>query len=163
MTYQTDDSYFSKLYEKHYGAKQKRLPILDQPNRSMITIPSPFKNISKYPSGAIKESEVQIRVQEAFGGTREVETICGFIDVLVDTPEPLLIEVKNTDGWKSGIGQLLAYGIDYPNHRKVLLLFNPKARLLNDREYRENLSKVCDHCNISCWLYSRNGELSSLT
>ena len=37
-----------------------------------------------------------------------------------------LIEIKNANGWKSAVGQLLMYGHYYPNHQKVMYLFDVK-------------------------------------
>lgn len=65
----------------------------------------------KYYSDLIAEEE---------NGKREVETDCGFIDVLTDSK---VIEVKQADNWKHAVGQVLMYGISYQEHEKWLYLF----------------------------------------
>ena len=64
------------------------------------------------------------------GGECEVKTPVGYIDVL--TPK-VLYEVKEVGGWKGALGQVLAYGHYYPNHKLKLYLYgeaSTKQKLL---------------------------------
>lgn len=78
------------------------------------------------------EKHVQDRIAEILDGKTEVPVKVGRIDVLT---ENLLIEVKNANNWMHGIGQLVTYGYYYPDHVKVLVLFDG-----------EESSDVMDHC-----------------
>lgn len=55
----------------------------------------------------------------------EISTIYGGIDVLTDTQ---VIEVKKYQHWKKGIGQLMTFGLLYPDHEKVLILLGKIER-----------------------------------
>ena len=50
----------------------------------------------------------------------EVPVPCGRIDVLTDSE---IIEVKEAKGWKGAIGQIISYGIYYPERTKRIHLF----------------------------------------
>ena len=67
------------------------------------------------------EAEVQEQLASQLGAQREVECRSGRIDLLTDR---LLIEVKCIDDWKCGLGQLVAYGLDYPERERVLYLYD---------------------------------------
>ena len=91
------------------------------------------------------EAAVQEELAEMLGADREVECSTGYIDLLTDdllieglgvtqpSTQDLTVEVKCTDGWQKGVGQLLTYGLDYPNHRRILYLYDGKPK----REVRE--------------------------
>jgi hypothetical protein len=66
------------------------------------------------------EKMIQIRLFAELGGQMEVITPAGAIDLLTSTT---LIEIKHIKHWKSGVGQLLVFGVDYPEHQKRLHLF----------------------------------------
>ena len=66
------------------------------------------------------EKEIQGRLQVQLGGEIEVCTEFGYIDLLTKNE---LIEIKEASNWKHGVGQLLAYGVFYENHRLRLHLF----------------------------------------
>lgn len=51
----------------------------------------------------------------------EVETPNGKIDILTDD---YIIEIKKYNGYKHALGQLLAYAQEYPNHKKIIYLFD---------------------------------------
>ena len=55
------------------------------------------------------------------GGTKEVKTPAGNIDLLTPTH---IIEVKIAHNWKHGLGQLLAYSEYFPYYAKRLHLFS---------------------------------------
>lgn len=70
----------------------------------------------------------------------------------------MLIEVKFFKEWKEGIGQLVLYGLEYPNHKKVLHLFgrfrtlkNNSNRILTSELIKSKcklLKQVCNECNF---------------
>jgi hypothetical protein len=73
------------------------------------------------------EREVQMKLKEELGAMSEVQThFCmymqktGYIDLLTDIE---LIEIKEAALWKHALGQVLAYGEHYPEHRRVIYLF----------------------------------------
>ena len=66
------------------------------------------------------EKEIQDRLHKQLGGEIEVCTEFGYIDLLTTNE---LIEIKESSNWKHGVGQLLAYGVFYKNHRIRLHLF----------------------------------------
>lgn len=68
-----------------------------------------------------KERKWQLEIASREGGECEVETRFGRIDVLTQTK---LIEIKKASNWKHAIGQVLVYGIDYPEHEKWIYLFD---------------------------------------
>jgi len=68
----------------------------------------------------IGEYKISKYLQDKLGGQTEVNTPTGKIDLLTDS---LLIEIKEFANWKTGIGQLFAYGYFYPSHKKVLYFY----------------------------------------
>ncbi|BAY66822.1 DNA-damage-inducible protein (plasmid) [Calothrix brevissima NIES-22] len=60
------------------------------------------------------------RLQKKLGGTREVQTPAGFIDLLTDEQ---IIEVKKVNSWKAAVGQVEIYRDYYPFHEKRIHLF----------------------------------------
>lgn len=67
------------------------------------------------------EKQIQKKLHEQLGGSIEVETEFGYIDLLTDIS---IIEIKDGYNWKHGFGQLIVYSQFYPNHIKILHLFN---------------------------------------
>lgn len=65
------------------------------------------------------ERDISRLLAARMGGECEVKTPAGFIDVLTPTK---LYEVKEASGWKGALGQALAYGRYYPNHKLRLYL-----------------------------------------
>lgn len=76
--------------------------------------------------GLFSESDASQRLASELVGRREVVTPVGRIDVLTDRS---IIEVKQFNSWKQGIGQLIAYSYYYPKHKKVLALFGNRLEL----------------------------------
>jgi hypothetical protein len=72
------------------------------------------------PTSRSIEAQVRDRLQAKLGGIAEASCICGPIDLLTDQE---LIEVKRIDDWKTGLGQVIAKGLEYPQHRRHLYLF----------------------------------------
>ena len=124
----------SKCIAKHFmpqnwTTKQK----VDRLNEMFKTLPPPEEVEGL-------EFEVVKRIQSQIGGEREVACSNGFIDLLTSD---LIIEVKKCNMWKHALGQILVYGIDYPNHQKKLFLFD-----VNDNSKCENVRKLCDMYNV---------------
>ena len=71
-------------------------------------------------------------IQKELCGKIEVETDSGFIDLLTETE---IIEIKNGKQWKSAVGQILVYSLEYPVHKKRIHLF--------DIEFDENINEKC--------------------
>jgi hypothetical protein len=61
-----------------------------------------------------------LKLMKELGGSREVPTEAGNIDLLTTTE---IVEVKNIKGWKSAIGQIVVYGDYYPPHIKRIHLY----------------------------------------
>lgn len=72
----------------------------------------------------VKEHSVRDALSSRLGGTIEVLTPSGCIDCLTADE---IIEVKYYRNWKSGIGQVMSYGTNYPSHKKRLHLFAHKG------------------------------------
>ena len=82
------------------------------------------------------EAEYQQYLHEKLGGEIEVETQVGRIDLLTHYK---LIEIKKCSNWKCGLGQLIAYGKFYPDHKKYLYLFGVDDDITEIKEFcREN-------------------------
>lgn len=69
----------------------------------------------------VKERDIQDMYRKSCICQHEVFTPVGNIDILTSTR---IIEIKQAKEWKHGVGQLLAYSFFYPNHKKVLHLYN---------------------------------------
>lgn len=78
--------------------------------------------------------------REKLKGQTEVKALFGLIDILTDTQ---LIEVKEFRGYKSAIGQLIAYSKSYPKHRLRLHLFGD---INHDR--LKDITALCEEYNI---------------
>jgi hypothetical protein len=98
-------------------------------------LPEIMKWISRKPS---KQTEAGVRdlIAKQLNGRIEVTTPVGRIDVLTDT---LLIEVKNACHWKSALGQVIAYGMYYPDHKKVIWLFGYNTKNIIMESALENM------------------------
>jgi hypothetical protein len=84
------------------------------------------------------EKQIQKRLQIELNGKIEVKTNIGYIDVVTKTE---IIEIKIGENWKHGLGQLIAYGEYYNNHKKRLHLFNIKETSI--------INKICEKHNIT--------------
>jgi hypothetical protein len=72
------------------------------------------------PTSRSIEAQIRDNLQTKLGGIAEAPCICGPIDLLTDRE---LIEVKRIDDWKTGLGQVIAKGLEYPQHQRHLYLF----------------------------------------
>lgn len=84
-----------------------------------------------------QEKVIQLRLQKELCGSIEVETKVGFIDLLTDNE---IIEIKEGKNWKHAIGQVLMYGVEYPQHKKRIHLFNI--------ENNETIEEYCQLYNV---------------
>ncbi len=66
------------------------------------------------------ERRIRDRLNAEVGGQVEVTTAVGRIDLLTSSE---VIEIKNIDNWKEGLGQILAYAAFFPSHNKRIHLF----------------------------------------
>jgi KilA-N domain len=71
-----------------------------------------------------REREIQLRLKDELNGFIEVETPYGYIDLIYSNGEHnYIVEIKSASCWKHALGQILCYGVEYPNHKKVIVLF----------------------------------------
>jgi len=95
------------------------------------------------------ENEIVMQLQSKWGGQREVACSTGFIDLLTSD---CIIEVKLINNWKHAIGQVIAYGICYPKHQKVIVLFNNNTTTEGKID-KEIVNYTCKTCNINVYYY----------
>lgn len=86
-----------------------------------------------------REREISDQLAVQLGGSREVETPVGRIDIVT----PLaIIEVKESSKWKHAVGQILCYSVYYPDHEKVIYLFG------EDGQDTAEMKKICSKYEI---------------
>ena len=122
-----DDNYMDELLRKKDYGKQR--------TNQYEKVRSKVKR-----TGLKNEAYYQLKLYEKHKGELEVKTPVGNIDLLT---KDKLFEIKSYESWKSAIGQLLSYGMFYPNHRKVMVLFN-KMSNKDDVE----IKKLCEQLEI---------------
>jgi hypothetical protein len=88
----------------------------------------------------MQEREIQSRLHLQLGGSIEVPTMAGFIDLLTTDR---IIEIKEISNWKCAIGQVLSYAVSYPDYLKCIYLFG------NMRVNRYVISKICSAYDIT--------------
>lgn len=81
------------------------------------------------------------KLANELNGKTEVPTNVGRIDILTLNE---IIEVKEILSWKSALGQILAYGYYYPNHKKRIHLLG-----LTKNEFVINIIEICKQYNVS--------------
>jgi len=125
-------------------AKRKR----QSPNAAQKLVRGAIRDFINQVNGIVIEPEINTPVKgtEAWyrdklagelGGKTEVFIDkVGRIDVLTNTE---IIEVKNTKGWKSAIGQIKSYGQYYPKHKMRVHLF---GKLTESK--LETIQRVCN-------------------
>ena len=125
-------------------AKRKR----HSPNAAQKLVRGAIRDFINQLNGIVIEPEINAPVKgtEAWyrdelarelGGKTEVYIDkVGRIDVLTNTE---IIEVKNTKGWKSAIGQIKSYGQYYPKHKMRVHLF---GKLTESK--LETIQRVCN-------------------
>ena len=117
------------------------------PNAAQKLVRGAIRDFINQLNGIVIEPEINAPVKgtEAWyrdklarelGGKTEVYIDkVGRIDVLTNTE---IIEVKNTKGWKSAIGQIKSYGQYYPKHKMRVHLF---GKLTESK--LETIQRVC--------------------
>lgn len=89
------------------------------------------------------EKLYQSQLHYKVGGTREVATPVGYIDLLNDT---YIVEVKEARDWKHAVGQIICYDFYKPKRQKVIALFGKISnKLKGEVEY------CCSNLNIDIW------------
>ena len=118
------------------------------PNAAQKLVRGAIRDFINQLNGIVIEPEINAPVKgtEAWyrdklarelGGKTEVYIDkVGRIDVLTNTE---IIEVKNTKGWKSAIGQIKSYGQYYPKHKMRVHLF---GKLTESK--LETIKRVCN-------------------
>ena len=105
------------------------------------------ERIEKWSKNKLEGKEEKIRqlLEKKLSG-KTMPTRVGQIDIL--TAEKI-IEVKNVYRWKEGIGQLMVFGIMFPNHRKKLHLFGKFPKRKNGKFSTELLTfeLIEEFCN----------------
>ena len=84
-----------------------------------------------------QEKKIQERLAGELSAETEVSTKVGRIDLLSNTE---IIEIKHGSKWKHAIGQVLSYGHYYPEHQKVIHLF--------DCENSIHIEEICESLSI---------------
>jgi hypothetical protein len=72
------------------------------------------------------EFDIQSRMHQELGGTIEVHTLAGRIDLVTDTE---VIEIKRINHWKDAFGEVVVKGRYFPNHQKRIHLFGEAEKL----------------------------------
>jgi DNA-binding MarR family transcriptional regulator len=75
------------------------------------------------------ERKVTESLKAALDGRTEVQTPARRIDLLTETE---IIEAKSIGEWKGALGQILIYGLYYPDRKKRIHLFGEKIDKLPD-------------------------------
>lgn len=134
-------AFITKLFYFAINPERKTLPEINMQQamesaNGFYSYYFPRKAKQKITNVKIGKQRVKVARNEEFrwqkkllkekGGETEVQTEFGRIDLLTDTT---LFEIKEARLWKSGIGQLLAYSNEYPNHKLVLFLFGDYSML----------------------------------
>ncbi|CAM9241890.1 unnamed protein product, partial [Ectocarpus sp. 4 AP-2014] len=89
-------------------------------------------------SNKVDEKDVRDALARHTQGEIEWRTPAGSIDVFTKDE---VIEIKYYKNWKSGIGQVKAYGEYYPLHKKRLNLFAREGDRAS--KYFEMATKLC--------------------
>ena len=70
----------------------------------------------------------------------EVKCKSGDIDLLTSTH---IVEIKKANQWKSAVGQVIIYAMEYPLHKKVICLFR----------HEKITEKKKKHINYCCMIH----------
>lgn len=117
------------------------------PNPTQKLVRGVIRNFINQLNGIVVEPEINAplegteawyrdKLAKELGGKTEIHIDkVGRIDILTKTE---IIEVKNTKGWKSAIGQIKSYGQSYPKHKMRVHLF---GKLTESK--LETIQKVC--------------------
>jgi hypothetical protein len=106
---------------------------------------------SEFTNNNCDEKYVEEILQKVLNGKRQVKTEFGIIDLLTDTQ---IIEIKTFKLWKHALGQILAYGEEYPNHEKVVYLYNSPQ----DTNF-DNIINICANNNVTLKIFEYEEEV----
>jgi hypothetical protein len=118
------------------------------PNLAQKLVRKVIRNAINQINGVVIEPEINAPLQgteawyrdklarELRGKTEVHIDKVGRVDILTQTE---IIEVKNTKGWKSAIGQIKSYGQYYPKHKMRVHLF---GKLTESK--LETIQRVCN-------------------
>jgi hypothetical protein len=91
------------------------------------------------------ERKIQATLQKKLSAEIEVKTAVGYIDLMTDTE---IIEIKEISKWKHALGQILSYGVFYPQKSKKIILFGGN-KTIETIENTEVIEDVCDRFNVA--------------
>ncbi len=78
-----------------------------------------------------KEKEIQMELKIKYNGKIEVPTPVGNIDLIYsDGENNYIVEIKINNNWKHAMGQILCYSNFYPEHKKIIYLFDGEKNIL---------------------------------
>jgi len=86
------------------------------------------------------EKAVQKRLAAKHASQMEVQCKSGVIDILFSDE---IVEVKNANAWKSAIGQVLVYNLEYPTRKPRIHLFN-----CGSNEWKMMITSFCSQLNV---------------
>ena len=86
------------------------------------------------------EKSVQKRLAANRVSQMEVQCKSGFIDILFSDE---IVEVKDGKAWKSAIGQVLVYNLEYPTRKPRIHLFN-----CGSDEWKMMVTSFCSQLNV---------------
>lgn len=93
-------------------------------------------------SREFKEKYFQSEIAKRESGLCEIKTQNGYIDILTDTK---VIEVKTANMWKHAVGQVIIYGLSYPQHEKWIYLFDHEYDHIN----KQTITQSCLHIGVN--------------
>lgn len=99
-----------------------------------------------------KEGEYHDFLHSKMGGLCEVKCESGRIDMLNEATKTI-IEIKNGKNWIKAVGQLYVYGLEYPDFKKVMIIFN------GVRCERRRVVRKCKKLNIHVFFISEKFKL----
>lgn len=92
------------------------------------------------------ERLIQKKLQKLLGGEIEVETPCGYIDLLTSDS---IIEIKTFYNWKHALGQILAYGNFYTGYKKIIYFFKDDEQEKYDEKVIKIIRNIYDKYDIN--------------
>lgn len=105
-------------------------------------------DIPFFPVSCKKEYYIVKKLKEIIGGKCEIKTDSGYIDLMNETH---IIEIKELKNWKAAIGQIICYGLYYPDKQKKIILFHKPYQHQN--VLKDTIINVCGKINIEIDFY----------
>lgn len=86
------------------------------------------------------EKRITEKLAKDLSGYTEILCSTGYIDLVTDSE---IIEVKHTKHWKCAVGQVLVYGLDFPDREQRIHLFGKSSK-----EFKDMVISSCQELNI---------------